>query len=114
MSENGVNRRLSAILSADVVGYSRLIATDEQTTLKATLIMFYGPLCLEIWFYDQSAQQRFLAQTDVLLRRSKLAAIWELSGHFGKEAPTTLLNHCRSGDRGACAAAPCLLRIIAS
>jgi adenylate cyclase len=35
MPENGFNRRLSAILSADAVGYSRLIAADEQATLSA-------------------------------------------------------------------------------
>ena len=33
MSEAGVERRLTTILAADVVGYSRLMATDEAGTL---------------------------------------------------------------------------------
>jgi class 3 adenylate cyclase len=35
MSAHGVARRLAAILSADVVGYSRLMAEDERETLRA-------------------------------------------------------------------------------
>ena len=35
MSEAGVERRLTTILSADVVGYSRLMAADEAGTLAA-------------------------------------------------------------------------------
>ena len=31
----GTNRRLAAILAADVVGYSRMMATDEVGTLAA-------------------------------------------------------------------------------
>jgi adenylate cyclase len=34
MAEQRVERRLAAILAADVVGYSRLIGTDEQGTLN--------------------------------------------------------------------------------
>jgi len=34
MPLDGVERRLSAILSADVVGYSRLMAEDEQATVR--------------------------------------------------------------------------------
>ncbi len=33
MSEEGVERRLTAILAADVVGYSRLMGEDEAGTL---------------------------------------------------------------------------------
>ena len=33
MSGNDIQRRLAAILSADVVGYSRLMAVDEAGTL---------------------------------------------------------------------------------
>ena len=36
MSDEGVERRLAAILAADVVGYSRLMGEDEEATL-ATL-----------------------------------------------------------------------------
>src|SRR5262245_41693294 len=36
MPVNGVQRRMAAILAADVVGYSRLMGTDEEATL-ATL-----------------------------------------------------------------------------
>ena len=32
MSETGVERRLTTILAADVVGYSRLMADDEAGT----------------------------------------------------------------------------------
>ena len=35
MSENNVQRRLAAILAADVVGYSRLMGLDETGTLAA-------------------------------------------------------------------------------
>ena len=36
MSREDVKRRLAAILSADVVGYSRLMDKDEAGTLAAT------------------------------------------------------------------------------
>src|SRR6516164_11811348 len=35
MAEERVNRKLAAILAADVVGYSRLMASDEEGTLAA-------------------------------------------------------------------------------
>ncbi len=35
MSEEGVERRLTTILAADVVGYSRLMGEDEAGTLAA-------------------------------------------------------------------------------
>src|SRR5512134_3934851 len=35
MAEERIQRRLAAILAADVVGYSRLMERDEQTTLAA-------------------------------------------------------------------------------
>ena len=35
MPMDGVERRLAAILSADVVGYSRLMAADEQATVRS-------------------------------------------------------------------------------
>ena len=35
MGENAVERRLAAILAADVVGYSRLMGKDEAGTLAA-------------------------------------------------------------------------------
>ena len=35
MAEERVERRLTAILAADVVGYSRLMAADEEGTLAA-------------------------------------------------------------------------------
>src|SRR6266404_2442575 len=35
MSEERVERRLAAILAADVAGYSRLMGTDEEGTLAA-------------------------------------------------------------------------------
>ena len=34
MSEAGVERRLTTILAADVVGYSRLMGDDEEATLR--------------------------------------------------------------------------------
>ena len=34
MSPDAVQRKLAALLSADVVGYSRLMAQDEVATLK--------------------------------------------------------------------------------
>lgn len=35
MAEERINRKLAAILTADVVGYSRLMASDEEGTLAA-------------------------------------------------------------------------------
>src|SRR6476660_8402785 len=35
MTEQRINRRLAAILAADVVGYSRLMGADEVGTLRA-------------------------------------------------------------------------------
>jgi adenylate cyclase len=35
MAEGRINRKLAAILAADVVGYSRLMASDEAGTLAA-------------------------------------------------------------------------------
>jgi adenylate cyclase len=35
MTEGRVERRLAAILAADVVGYSRLMEADEEGTLAA-------------------------------------------------------------------------------
>jgi adenylate cyclase len=35
MAEARVARRLAAILAADIVGYSRLMSTDEEATLAA-------------------------------------------------------------------------------
>jgi adenylate cyclase len=35
MAERPINRRLAAILAADVVGYSRMMAADEGGTLAA-------------------------------------------------------------------------------
>jgi adenylate cyclase len=35
MAEERVERRLTAILAADVAGYSRLMGTDEEGTLAA-------------------------------------------------------------------------------
>ena len=35
MNENGVQRRLSAILAADVVGYTRLMEQDTDGTVAA-------------------------------------------------------------------------------
>ncbi len=35
MAEERVERRLTAILAADVVGYSRLMGADEEGTLAA-------------------------------------------------------------------------------
>jgi len=35
MTDERVNRKLAAILAADVVGYSRLMGADEEGTLAA-------------------------------------------------------------------------------
>ncbi len=39
MPSDTVERKLAAILSADVVGYSRLMAEDEDATVR--LVTFY-------------------------------------------------------------------------
>lgn len=37
MADEGVQRRLAAILAADVAGYSRLMGRDEEGTLSALI-----------------------------------------------------------------------------
>ena len=37
MPEQHVERRLAAVLAADVVGYSRLMAADEEGTQRASM-----------------------------------------------------------------------------
>jgi adenylate cyclase len=53
MAEKGFKRKLTAILSADVEGYSRLMGDDEEATVRtitayrevmATLIQQHNPL----------------------------------------------------------------------
>ena len=39
MAQNGIKRKLTTILSADVAGYSRLMGDDEEATLR-TLITY--------------------------------------------------------------------------
>ena len=34
MADEGFKRKLTAILSADVVGYSRLMGDDEEATIR--------------------------------------------------------------------------------
>jgi class 3 adenylate cyclase len=44
MAEERIRRRLAAILAADVVGYSRLVAADKAGTLaalRADLVVAY-------------------------------------------------------------------------
>ena len=36
MTEETLKRKLAAILSADVVGYSRLMGDDEESTIRFT------------------------------------------------------------------------------
>jgi adenylate cyclase len=38
MAEEGLKRKLAAILSADVVGYSRLMGDDEESTIRTLTI----------------------------------------------------------------------------
>ena len=42
MEEGGVERKLAAVLSADVVGYSRLMQEDDKATLKALALGSLG------------------------------------------------------------------------
>ncbi len=45
MAEEGFRRKLTAILSADVKGYSRLMGEDEDATIR-TLTTFRGNLSI--------------------------------------------------------------------
>jgi len=38
-----IRRRLAAILAADVSGYSRLMAADEETTLRTLMLSILRP-----------------------------------------------------------------------
>jgi len=44
MTTEGIKRKLTAILSADVEGYSRLMSQDEVGTIR-TLTCFLPPRC---------------------------------------------------------------------
>ncbi|MGO7917339.1 hypothetical protein ACC702_38830, partial [Rhizobium ruizarguesonis] len=57
MSHDHVDRRLAAILAADVVVYSRMMATDETATLTAFKLhrqCFFDPMLLRL-----ALEQRF-------------------------------------------------------
>jgi len=43
MTKKGVKRKLAAILSADVKGYSRLMGEDEEATIRP-LFLKMGPV----------------------------------------------------------------------
>ncbi len=48
MSDQRAQRRLAAILAADVVGYSRLVGVDEEGTLKRlsrVAALFQNSIC---------------------------------------------------------------------
>ena len=47
MAEQRVQRRLAAILAADVAGYSRLMGEDEEGTLTAYRIELIEPCIAE-------------------------------------------------------------------
>ena len=43
MAEEGFKRKLAAILSADVEGYSRLMGDDEEATVRTlTTYLYFG------------------------------------------------------------------------
>jgi hypothetical protein len=44
MVAEGIKRKLTAILSADAVGYGRLIAEDEAATVKSLATYIYRVL----------------------------------------------------------------------
>jgi class 3 adenylate cyclase len=46
MAEEGLKRKLAAILNADVVGYSRLMGDDEESTIRALTIYRAGMTAL--------------------------------------------------------------------
>ena len=47
MPEEGLKHKLAAILSADIVGYSRLMADDELATIR-TLSAYRDKICTEV------------------------------------------------------------------
>jgi hypothetical protein len=48
MTQEGFKRKLTAILSADVVGYSRLMGEDEDTTVQTLRVTIFW-LNLSAW-----------------------------------------------------------------
>ena len=50
MANEGFKRKLTAILSADVVGYSRLMGNDEEATIR-TLNEYRGAICNLVKYY---------------------------------------------------------------
>ena len=48
MAEERVQRRLAAILAADVVGYSRLMGADEEGTLSALNSHLKDLICIKL------------------------------------------------------------------
>ncbi len=47
MAQEGLKRKLAAILSADVEGYSRLMGDDEESTIR-TLTIYRSAIVLHI------------------------------------------------------------------
>jgi len=48
MNQEGFKRKLAAILSADVKGYSRLMRDDEDSTIR-TLTNYRSAICKHEW-----------------------------------------------------------------
>ena len=56
MEQKGFHRKLTAILSADVAGYSRLMQDDEAATVKT--LESYNQIISEAFAYDDSANRQ--------------------------------------------------------
>ena len=62
---DGTQRRLAAIVSADVVGYSRLMGTDETGNLWALERQ------QEMFQYPDEGYQKVFLRPDIAIRRAR-------------------------------------------
>ena len=84
MSDQRVQRRLAAVLAADVAGYSRLMEADEEGTLAALALPVI--FCPRDWFVADSALERAGFEPSVprrgrrRLRKFSRCRLFRLSG----------------------------------
>ncbi len=81
-----MERRLAAILAADVVGYSRLIRADEEGTIAALKGTASGPHLSQDrrapWAHRQAHGRKMLAEFASVIGavRAAVEALWRLIG----------------------------------
>ena len=91
MARENKGRRLAAILSADVIGYSRLMGMDESGTLDA--LRAHRAEHAGIRFHSENRNPRFAVGRNVPMRARQPVPPHELRSWFRFHEPS-----CETGD----------------